>query len=71
MNRNRTLEIKINAYVIERDHSNKTQFFRVNVPEAGQRGIGFQVRFGPKVYGVSVTHVGEPRSGSHMKWEEE
>lgn len=44
----------VNVYVIERDHSNETKFFRVYVPEAGHRGYGFQVRLGKHVVGLSV-----------------
>jgi hypothetical protein len=47
----------ITVYKIRRDHSNETGFFRVSVPEAGHSGIGFQIRRGAYVYGISFVRV--------------
>ena len=41
-------------YKIKRDHSNKTQIFFVNVKEAKQYGIGFQINIRGTLYGFSV-----------------
>ena len=46
--------IHVCTYKISRDHDNKTGFYTVNVPRAGQLGIGFQVNISGILYGVSV-----------------
>lgn len=46
----------INTYKIKRDHSNKTGFFIVNVPEVNQLGFGFQINSRGTVYGFSITY---------------
>jgi len=46
----------LTLYKINRDHSRKLGCFRVNVPEAGQNGVGFQLPTAPFVYGASVVH---------------
>lgn len=53
MNLSRCLP-SLTRYAIRRDHCNSSGFFRVNVPEAGHIGAGFQLRVGPMVYGVSL-----------------
>jgi len=42
------------TYKIKRDPSNKTQFFFVNVKEAKQYGMGFQINIKGVIYGFSV-----------------
>lgn len=42
------------AYKIKRVYSNKTQFFFVNVKEAKQYGIGFQINIKGALYGFSI-----------------
>lgn len=52
-----TIEIArhVNFYSIHRDHGIESGFFRVNVPEAGQRGFGFQLRIARHhVIGMSI-----------------
>lgn len=46
-----------NYYRIKRDHSNSTGFYIVYVPEACERGYGFQVRVGDYVYGFSFVYT--------------
>lgn len=45
---------RFTTYKICRDHSNRTGFFIVNVPEAKQYGLGFQVNIKGTLYGFSV-----------------
>lgn len=47
---------RINPYRIERDHSNETKFFIVDVREANCYGIGFQFSLRGVVYGISITN---------------
>jgi hypothetical protein len=42
------------TYKIKRDHSNSTELFFVNVPEAKQYGFGFQLNYKGTMYGFSV-----------------
>jgi hypothetical protein len=42
------------TYKIKRNHSNKTQFFIVNVKEANQYGFGFQINIKGTLYGFSI-----------------
>lgn len=44
----------ITTYAIERDHARDFGFFIVDVPEVKQRGIGFQIAIGKKVFGISI-----------------
>jgi hypothetical protein len=53
----------LTLYSIDRDHGLDTGFFRVSVPEAGHKGLGFQLRTAREhVMGLSFYHVGK-RSG--------
>jgi hypothetical protein len=47
--------ISFTPYRIKRDHDNHTTFFVVDVPEAKQHGVGFQMRMGEYVVGMSIT----------------
>lgn len=44
----------ITTYAIERDHARDFGFFIVDVPEVNQKGIGFQIAIGKRVYGISI-----------------
>lgn len=48
--------MKINPYKIVRDHDNETRFFRVEVEEIEQWGIGFQISINGTLYGFSITN---------------
>lgn len=43
---------------VKRDHSTKTGFFRVSVPEAKQYGFGFMIYIKGILYGFSVHNKG-------------
>jgi hypothetical protein len=54
----RDRRLKLTTYRIQRDHDNRTELFRVSVPEAKQRGFGAQVRFGRWICGISLILIG-------------
>ncbi len=56
--------LHLTLYRIWRDHCNKTGFFFVSVPEAQHMGVGFQVRRGPEVYGLTLYLVGSEEAAS-------
>ena len=45
---------RFTTYKIKRNHSNSTELFFVNVPEAKQYGLGFQLNYKGTLYGFSV-----------------
>jgi hypothetical protein len=42
------------TYKIKRDHSRRTGFFVVNVPEENQFGFGFQLNLNGTLFGFSI-----------------
>lgn len=57
-----TLAGRLTLYRIERDHSDATGFYRIDVPEVRQRGVGFQLNIRGVLYGISV-HTKQKTSG--------
>lgn len=55
--------MKLTSYAIKRDHSDAWGFYRVDVPEVGQRGIGFQWSWRGVVRGVSLVWVRSAMTG--------
>jgi hypothetical protein len=49
-----TLARRLTLYRIARDHSDATGFFWIDVPEAAQRGFGFQLNCRGTLYGISL-----------------
>lgn len=56
-----TIGKHLTVYRVKRDHSDTTGFFAIEVPEASQRGFGFQCSFRGVVYGFSVHTAQRPR----------
>lgn len=56
-----TQSLHLTLYSIRRDHSVRCGVFQVSVPEAGQRGVGLQLRTwtvgkGWQLFGASIVH---------------
>jgi len=55
--------MKFTRFAVRRRAGNGQGFFRVDVPEAGQRGVGFQLRFRGVDFGVSLIWGTDPSTG--------
>lgn len=55
-----TIAGRLTLYRIKRDHSDRTEFFWIDVPEVKQCGVGFQLNLRGVLYGVSIHTRAKP-----------